>query len=57
MIKNKEELLDVRKSAVEELASYNCRILVCSGTGCIATGSNKIHEIFQEMTDGVDGIK
>ena len=54
MIKNKEELLDVRKSAVEELASYNCRILVCSGTGCIATGSNKIHEIFQEMTDSAD---
>ena len=57
MIKSKEELLDIRKSAEEELASYNCRILVCSGTGCIATGSNKIHEIFQELTDGVDGIK
>ena len=57
MIKNKEELLDIRKSAIEELASYDCRILVCSGTGCIATGSNKIHEIFQEMTDGMDGIK
>ena len=57
MIKSKEELLDIRKSAEEELASYKCRILVCSGTGCIATGSNKIHEIFQEMVDGVDGIK
>ena len=57
MIKNKEELLDVRKSAEEELASYDCRILVCSGTGCIATGSNKIHEIFQELVDGLDGIK
>ena len=57
MIKSKEELLDIRKSAQEELASYNCRILVCSGTGCIATGSNKIHEIFQELTDGIEGIK
>ncbi len=57
MIRSKEELLDIRKSAEEELASYDCRILVCSGTGCIATGSNKIHEIFQEMTDGLDGIK
>ena len=57
MIKTKEELLDIRKSAVEELASYDCRILVCSGTGCIATGSNKIHEIFKEMADGLDGIK
>ena len=50
MIKTKEELLEIRKTAEEELASYDCRILVCSGTGCIATGSNKIHEIFQEMT-------
>ena len=57
MIKSKEELLDIRKSAQEELASYDCRILVCSGTGCIATGSNKIHEIFQELTDGIEGIK
>ena len=57
MIKTKEELLDIRKSAEEELASYDCRILVCSGTGCIATGSNKIHEIFQELTAGLDGIK
>ena len=57
MIKTKEELLDIRKSAVEELASYDCRILVCSGTGCIATGSNKIHEIFQELVDGLEGIK
>ena len=57
MIKNKEELLNVRKSAEEELASYDCRILVCSGTGCIATGSNKIHEIFQELTDGLEGIE
>lgn len=57
MIKTKEELLDIRKSAQEELASYDCRILVCSGTGCIATGSNKIHEIFQELTDGIEGIK
>ncbi len=57
MIRSKEELLDVRRSAEEELASYDCRILVCSGTGCIATGSNRIHEIFQEMTDGLEGIK
>ena len=24
-------------------------MLVCSGTGCIATGSNKIHQLFQEL--------
>lgn len=56
MMRSKEELLDMRKSAQEELASYNCRILVCSGTGCIATGSGKIHEEFQKLTDGIEGI-
>lgn len=57
MMKTREELFELRKSAQEELASYDCRILVCSGTGCIATGSAKIHEIFQELTDGIGGIK
>lgn len=56
MIRSKEELLDIRRSAQEELQSYDCRILVCSGTGCIATGSGKIHEIFKELTDGMQGI-
>lgn len=56
MMRSKEELLDMRKSAQEELASYDCRILVCSGTGCIATGSAKIHEEFQKLTDGIEGI-
>lgn len=56
MMRSKEELLDMRKSAQEELASYDCRILVCSGTGCIATGSGKIHEEFQKLTDGIEGI-
>ena len=56
MIKTRDELLEIRKSVQEELASYDCRILVCSGTGCIATGSAKIYEIFQELTEGIEGI-
>lgn len=50
MIKNKEELLQVRESAREQVAAYDCRILVCSGTGCIATGSMKIYEEFLTLT-------
>ena len=49
MIKNREDLLQVKEAAVAELASYDCRILVCSGTGCIATGSAKIYDIFAEL--------
>ena len=33
MIQNKEELAQVREAAKAQLQAYNCRILVCSGTG------------------------
>ena len=46
MIQNKEVLEQIREEAVKELNSYDCRILVCSGTGCVATGSQKIYEKF-----------
>ena len=47
IIENKEALLKEREAAREELASYKCRILVCAGTGCVASGSEKI---YQKMT-------
>lgn len=57
MIRNKEELLQVRREAKEKLDSYGCRILVCSGTGCIATGSEKIYERFLEICKDAPGIR
>ena len=56
MIKTKEDLLQVREAAKAELASYDCRILVCSGTGCIATGSAKIYDIFAELVKEISFI-
>ena len=56
MINNKEELRLTRESAIEALNSYDCRILVCSGTGCIATGSNKIYDIFAEIVKDAPGV-
>ena len=44
MIQNREALINAREDAAKKLGSYDCRILVCSGTGCIATGSEKIYE-------------
>ena len=56
MIKTQNELDLNRESALEAIASYDCRILVCSGTGCIATGSNKIYEIFAELVKETPGV-
>lgn len=56
MIQNMNDLIQSREKAAADMAQYNCRILVCSGTGCIATGSNRIHEIFQTMVKDTPGV-
>jgi len=56
MIKNKEDLLQTREAAKSQISSYDCRILVCSGTGCIATGSAKIYEEFQGLVKETPGV-
>lgn len=56
-MKNISELSQVRAKAIADLAAYDCRILVCSGTGCIATGSNKIHAIFEKLVKETPGVE
>ena len=56
MIKTAEELTQAAAAACAEIKKYDCRILVCSGTGCIATGSHKIHEIFEDLVKDAPGV-
>ena len=56
MIKNREDLMQVRTAAKAHIEDCDCRILVCSGTGCIATGSAKIHDIFADLARDTDGV-
>ncbi|MCI5650421.1 MAG: NADH-ubiquinone oxidoreductase-F iron-sulfur binding region domain-containing protein [Fusicatenibacter sp.] len=56
MIENREDLRSVRAEAKAALDSYTCRILVCGGTGCIATGSMKIYEKMQELCRDIAGV-
>ena len=56
MLINVEELIQARKKAEEELNSYDCRVLVCSGTGCIATGSQKIYDMFCTLLKDKPGV-
>ena len=56
MIQTIDALDKTREAAARQLQSCDCRILVCSGTGCIATGSEKIYEKFLEITKDVPGI-
>ena len=57
MIKTMECLDQARAAAAQQLAGYDCRVLVCSGIGCIATGSNKIFDIFQELVKEAPGVE
>ena len=52
-----EELIRAAEAARAEIDRYSCRVLVCSGTGCIATGSNKIHEIFENIVKYAPGVE
>ncbi|MDD6213119.1 MAG: NADH-quinone oxidoreductase subunit F, partial [Clostridiales bacterium] len=56
MIENREALENWRTEEAGVLDSYDCRILVCSGTGCIATGSEKVYEKFCEICKDIPGI-
>ena len=57
MIHNRDELKECRKKAKADMETAVCRILVCSGTGCIATGSHKIHERFEDLVKETPGIE
>ena len=43
-IQTREALQQLRAAAQATIENYSCRILVCAGTGCIATGSQKIYD-------------
>ena len=56
MIETREDLRKRTELANEEMASYDCRILVCSGTGCIASGSEKVYEEFMRIAGDTPGV-
>ena len=56
MIKTIAQLDLLRAQSQTDMKKYYCRILVCSGTGCIATGSKEIHRIFEELVKEEPGV-
>ena len=57
MISNRTELNRWREQAEQDMQAYDCRILVCSGTCCIATGSEKIYKKMMEIAGNTPGVK
>ncbi len=55
-ITNRADLSAVRNDAEQRIAGQDIRVLVCSGTGCIASGSKNVFDAFEKELTGVDGI-
>ena len=55
-IMNKEDLLKKQAEAQNTLKSFTCRVLVCSGTGCIASGAQKIYDEMESLCRNLDWV-
>ena len=55
-IQNREALQNAQAAAQKTIDSYDCRILICAGTGCVATGSQKIYEKMAELCKNLPGV-
>ena len=53
----KEDLLTKQSEVQKNIANYTCRVLVCSGTGCIASGAQKIYDEMVKLCENVDGVQ
>ena len=56
-INSKEELLNKKAEIKQNIQSFTCRVLVCSGTGCMASGAQKIYDEMVRLCEGIDGIQ
>ena len=51
-----EDLLIKQAEAKNTLDSFTCRVLVCSGTGCIASGAQKIYDEMAKLCENLDWV-
>ena len=48
-IESKEMLNQLRDDNKERIDNSKCRVLICAGTGCLASGSGEIYEKIKEL--------
>ena len=54
---SKADLLNKQAEVKEAIGTYTCRVLVCSGTGCVASGSKKIYDEMVKLCGKIEGVK
>lgn len=55
-LENRTQLDDLRQQCRGKKQEETCKILVCGGSGCLAGGSEKIYQRFQELVKGKSGV-
>ncbi|MDD5441788.1 MAG: NADH-quinone oxidoreductase subunit NuoF [Candidatus Omnitrophica bacterium] len=48
-IKNREEFADFKGAAFKNFVEHGARVLICSGTGCMANGAMDVYNVFLEL--------
>lgn len=56
-IDSREQLNEFGTAEAAAVANSKCRILICSGTGCIAGGSGDIYDKMCELVDGDPNVE
>ena len=51
LLHNREELQELRKKAEDAMHAQKIRVLICAGTGCIASGSKEIYEKMKNLSE------
>lgn len=51
MLKSREDLKNIRSAYAKTLESQKTKILVCAGTGCVASGSLEIFECLKQLIE------
>ncbi len=54
---SKEDLLNKQKEVQDTINTYTCRVLVCSGTGCMASGAQKIYDEMVKLCADYEGVQ
>ena len=55
-IASREDLRAARLEAERQMRDQDIRVLVCAGTGCVASGSEAVYEEFRTQLEGREGI-
>ena len=56
-VEDRTQLEMLQRQCRDRKDGYTCRILVCAGTGCVATGSLDVYSQLRELCKEDEGIR